>query len=322
MRGSFKVFAVFVFGILTGSILWKIFIDFVADKPVPNAVFSSSIIDLKEKILINNKNKNKIVIVGGSNAAFGVDSKAIENEFGIKSINFGCMAGIGPEILLSKIQNHISKGDIVLFCWEYGLYRFDRTETNFTYLNLVFGPYTKLRSKYSLIDNIKLSLTYPTSNIRTSIAIEFNPYVKADAFRCGWAFDDLGNVRSNNGKRVTNEELYSNPSTALMTELTIAEDAKEILTRHVNLLRNKDVTILATWPNIFHNPMYETNHILNENLLIITRFWNSLDVPMVGHAKDAMMNAEYIYDTYDHLNAKGVKLRTEKLIHNLKPLIF
>ena len=137
MLEQFKLIMAFMFGLVLASLLWKISLDFVSDKPVPDAIFSSSIIDKKEEVLIENKTSKKIVIIGGSNVAFGIDSIKIENEFGIKAINFGCMAGIGPEILLSKINQHITSGDIVLFCWEYGLYRFKRTSTNFTYLNLL-----------------------------------------------------------------------------------------------------------------------------------------------------------------------------------------
>ena len=164
MLGQFKLIMTFMFGSVLASLLWKISLDFVSDKPVPDAVFSSSIIDKKEEVLIENKTSKKIVIIGGSNVAFGIDSIKIEKEFGIKAINFGCMAGIGPEILLSKIDQHLKSGDVVLFCWEYGLYRFKRTSPNFTYLNLIFGPQSDFLLNYNLIDRIRLSLTYPTSH--------------------------------------------------------------------------------------------------------------------------------------------------------------
>ena len=34
--------------------------------------------------------------------------------------------------------------------------------------------------------------------------------------------------------------------------------------------------------------------------------------------KDSMLTAEFFHDTFYHLNSKGVKIRTEKLIDNLK----
>lgn len=318
MQRQIQRLVLFVSGFIFASIFWNSCLDFVADKPVPDAVFSSSIIDLKEKILIKNKNTEKIVFVGGSNVAFGIDSIEIKKAFGIKTINFGCMAGIGPEILLSKIKNYTSSGDIIIFCWEYGLYRFKRTESNFTYLNLIFGPNKALRSNYPLIDQIRLNLTYPTSHIRTSIAVAYNPFANPDIFRCSWNFDEYGNVRSIQEQIVKEKELINSPLSALMTELTITNDVNEMLTDFVHSCRNNNIKVLSTWPNTFNNPKYINNKVVKENFITIKNFWQDLDVPMIGMPQDSMLTAEFFHDTYYHLNSKGVKIRTEKLIDNLK----
>jgi hypothetical protein len=319
MLGQFKLISAFIFGLIIASVLWKISLDFVSDKPVPDAIFSSSIIDLKEEILIKNKNQKKIVVLGGSNVAFGIDSIAIEKELEMKAINFGCMAGIGPEILLSKIKQYITSGDIVFFCWEYGLYRFKRTESNFTYLNLIFGPCTTQRSSFPIIDQIKLSLTYPTSHVRSSIEVAYNSFVNPDIYKCPWFFDKYGNIRSNQEQIIEKQELINSPLSALMTELTITDEVKEILTDFVYSCRNKNIKVLSTWPNTFNNPKYIKNKIVEKNFITIKDFWLNLDVPMIGDPKDSMLSAEFFYDTYYHLNSKGVETRTKKLIKNLKP---
>ena len=306
-------------GLALASVIWKISLDFVSDKPVPDAIFSSSIIDKKEEVLIENQKEKKIVIVGGSNVAFGIDSIKVEEEFGIKAINFGCMAGIGPEILLSKIKQHISSGDIVLFCWEYGLYRFKRTESNFTYLNLIFGPCSEQRNNFPIFDQIKLSLNYPTSRIRTSVAVAYNPFANPNIFRCSWDFDAYGNVRSNQKQIVKKQELINSPLSALMTDLTITETVNEILTEFVYSCRNKNIKILSTWPNTFSNPQYFNNSNVEKNFSTINKFWQDLNVPMISTPSDSMFSAEFFHDTYYHLNAEGVRIRTEKLIENLKP---
>ena len=318
MLTQLKLISAFIFGLIIASVLWKICLDFVADKPVPDAVFSSSIIDLKEKILIKNKNTEKIVVVGGSNVAFGIDSIEIKKACGIKTINFGCIAGIGPEIILSKIKNYTSSGDIIIFCWEYGLYRFKRTESNFTYLNLIFGPNSELRSNYPIIDKIKLSLTYPTSHVRSSIEVAYNYFVNPNIYKCPWFFDEYGNIRSNQEQIIEKQELINSPLGALMTELTITNDVKEMLTDFVHSCRNNNIKVLSIWPNTFNNPKYINNKVVKENFITIKNFWQDLDVPMIGMPQDSMLTAEFFHDTYYHLNSKGVKIRTDKLIDNLK----
>ena len=318
MLGQFKLISAFIFGLIIASVLWKISLDFVSDKPVPDAIFSSSIIDKKEEVLIENKTSKKIVIIGGSNVAFGIDSIKIENEFGIKAINFGCMAGIGPEILLSKINQHITSGDIVLFCWEYGLYRFKRTSTNFTYLNLIFGPYSDFRLNYSLIDRTRLSLTYPTSHLRDSIVVAYNSFVNTDIYKCPWFFDEYGNVRSNQEQIIQKQELINSPLSPLMKELTITDVVAESLTNFVHSSGDKNIQILSTWPNTFKHPKYFNNGNVEKNFSTINRFWQDLNVPMISTPKDSMFSAEFFHDTGYHLNTEGVRIRTEKLIENLK----
>ena len=59
MLEQFKLIMAFMFGLVLASLLWKISLDFVSDKPVPDAIFSSSIIDKKEEVLIENKTSKK-----------------------------------------------------------------------------------------------------------------------------------------------------------------------------------------------------------------------------------------------------------------------
>ena len=44
-----------------------------------------------------------------------------------------------------------------------------------------------------------------------------------------------------------------------------------------------------------------------------------MDVPVVGDPRDAMFQEEFFHDTIYHLNSKGVALRTEELVEQLRP---
>ena len=46
-----------------------------------------------------------------------------------------------------------------------------------------------------------------------------------------------------------------------------------------------------------------------------------MGVKVVGDYKDSMLESEYFYDTLYHLNAEGVRLRTEELTSQLKPYL-
>lgn len=311
----------FFCGFAVAAASWMGALAFIRDKPVPNAIFSQSIIDCKIEAasLAEAWQGPKTFLVGGSSVAFGIDSQKIETALGSKVVNFGCMAGIGPEMILGSINPRLSSGDRVLFCWEYGLYRFKRRHEDITYLNLIFGPQNRLFLTYPLIDRLYLGMTLPIAHVRESFAHHINPYADREIYKCGWEFDSSGNVRSNLGTVTTVEELNERPLGSLLTKLTISTEVRGIISEFLSTCRNQGVEVLATWPNIYAHPDYIDKPTVTENIHLIRDFWVSFDVPVVGKAEDAMLGAEFFYDTMYHLNAKGVAIRTDRLIEDLRP---
>ena len=60
----------------------------------------------------------KIVIIGGSSAAFGLDSAVIEEHTGMPVVNFGLYASLGTKAMMDLARDHIGEGDIVILAPE------------------------------------------------------------------------------------------------------------------------------------------------------------------------------------------------------------
>src|SRR5690606_17377891 len=57
----------------------------------------------------------KLVLVGGSNLAFGVDSAELERELkGFRVVNMGMNAYLGLRFMLSEVMEDLEKGDVVV----------------------------------------------------------------------------------------------------------------------------------------------------------------------------------------------------------------
>jgi len=69
--------------------------------------------------------KQKIVIVAGSNALFGINSKALEEAFGLSVLNDAVNAGIDLPCTLFMAEKVIRKGDIILLPLEYPMYSYE-----------------------------------------------------------------------------------------------------------------------------------------------------------------------------------------------------
>lgn len=65
--------------------------------------------------LIKNAASPKIVLIGGSSAAFGVDTDLLEEQLpGYDVVNFGLYATLGTKLMLDLSEDYISEGDIVI----------------------------------------------------------------------------------------------------------------------------------------------------------------------------------------------------------------
>ena len=61
----------------------------------------------------------KIVLIGGSNIAFGMDSKTISEYYNMPVINMGLHAGIGLRFFLEAIKPYMKENDILIIIPEY-----------------------------------------------------------------------------------------------------------------------------------------------------------------------------------------------------------
>ncbi|MBO7609646.1 MAG: hypothetical protein J6S96_05550 [Muribaculaceae bacterium] len=62
----------------------------------------------------------RIIFMGGSNLAFGLDSHMIQDSLHCNVVNMGLHGGIGIRFLIDDCQQQIKPGDIVMLQFEYG----------------------------------------------------------------------------------------------------------------------------------------------------------------------------------------------------------
>lgn len=74
---------------------------------------------IKDKLLQASDRPNAIVLVGGSNTAFGYNSSKLERETGFPVINMGLHAGLGLKFIIDNVVPYVRRGDIVVISPEY-----------------------------------------------------------------------------------------------------------------------------------------------------------------------------------------------------------
>ena len=284
----------------------------------PGAIFSQSIIANKVKCVKGIK-KKKILFVGGSSVAYGIDAKLVEEKLDINSINFGCMVGLGPEILFENVRDFLKPGDTIVLCWEYETYRFHRRSKNLNYLALMMGPQKNVFDKIPFLDRLHLKLYFPVNLVKYSLySLISSTNDLNEIYKCGWTFDHLGNVISNIGTVTSEAELKNSPLIPLISEHEMHQDLTIITKKILDFADENKVKIYATWPNTYLNSLYNSDKIVGTNLQTYKSFWKKLGVEVLGEPEDAMFPMEYFYDSVYHLNRKGAEIRTLKLIDELR----
>ena len=64
----------------------------------------------------------RIIFVGGSGLAFGLDSELVAARYGCSPVNMGLSAGLGPRFMLQHAGSGVRRGDVVVICFEDSLY--------------------------------------------------------------------------------------------------------------------------------------------------------------------------------------------------------
>jgi hypothetical protein len=77
---------------------------------------------LQDKILrLEQCPSNRLLVVGGSNVAFGIHSERIQESTGIETVNLGLHAALGLDFTLECVRQHCRAGDVVVLTPEYEL---------------------------------------------------------------------------------------------------------------------------------------------------------------------------------------------------------
>ena len=88
-----------------------------AARPLDQGLFLGASIDKDANLLAPSK-KPRLLIIGGSNAAFGFNSELLDRELPYRPINLGLHAGLGVDYFLAQASSGLRSGDLVLLTME------------------------------------------------------------------------------------------------------------------------------------------------------------------------------------------------------------
>lgn len=267
---------------------------------------------------LNNAEGPKIVVVGGSNVAFGLDTALLEELLAEKGFDytvcsFGHYAAVGTSAMLDLSRNTLNEGDIVILAIEpssetmstyFGATAFWKCAENAPELLLavsrdkqaaLFGNYVSyLQERYGIF----------TSGILPQVE---GVYAK-DSFneRCDLIFDRAGNTMPLG---------YDTARPVDLAAVSISGDFAEQVNQYCLTAEKAGARVCMSFSPINRTALTDSSQ---EAVNAYFQLCNSTFIcPVISDPNSYILNSGWFYDSNFHLNSAGAVVRTRTLAEDV-----
>ncbi|MEM9928089.1 MAG: hypothetical protein AAF915_30965 [Cyanobacteria bacterium P01_D01_bin.50] len=326
---SKKYIITFIFTFLMCSLFFALLVFFQAGITTDKSTNARHWVYATKADIVDSTNQHKLLIVSGSNAAFGISCEMITNKTKVPCVNGGTTATLGIDYILYNARSWSKTGDTVLLPLEYMHYSHsgkpnqELIRYTFAYDLNYFkqaNPMNQIRMLYGLpfgylIDNyifkFKDKQYHKDQNVEKEI-INQN-YGKLNQYG-----DVINNTEANMTEKLFNKIKKLKPLKLKNKEF--GGSGTETIISFINWCKSNKIKVIATWPNTIWFEAYNGQE-QKDYFQKIKQLYTSLGVPLIGNAKDFMYDKSMFYDSAYHLHARGVRQRTQQLIDLLEPYL-
>ena len=276
--------------------------------------------------------KPKVVLVGGSNLAYGIDSALIEKATGRYTVNMGMNGYLGVRFMLEEIKPGLNANDLVVLSFEYdsfyktvdgaGKDLLMVTKTRLESLSaLTLGqaydvastiPYAAqkkvLRVMSDVIRGAKSAAVGPAHNDG-----QVTPDQIVASVETREGFNDFGDLESH----LEIDWPYGREDGLDLTALGIDPEVVDLLAAFSEAMKARGVNVVISYCPLlrrFYDAHRDTITDLHTRLQAA-----GMTIPLPPDA--FVYDAPLFFDTVYHLNAKGREIRSTKLASSLKPYL-
>jgi hypothetical protein len=262
----------------------------------------------------------KIVFIGGSSLAFGLDAKLLSETLDKPVINFGLYATLGTKVMMDYARDAIGEGDIIVIAPEMN------AQTWSLYFNAE-AMWQALDGNFSDINHL-FSDDYPAMlgafwKFSASKAKYFAQDIDIDGLGIYKAssFDEYGFIRNNRDKDYNTMAGGVDLSTTIdfSTDI-ISEEFIEYVNEFTAFAESKGAKVyLGSCPM---NESALSPDLTLEDVEGYVAYLNEVfDCEYLGDPNNAIYTPGYFFDSNFHLNSAGATLHTAQFAYALAPLV-
>lgn len=262
------------------------------------------------------EDEQKIIIIGGSSVAFGINSRMIEESLDIPAVNFGLYGPLGTAIMMDLTRGHIHEGDIVVLA----------PETDHQCMSMYFNGeamWTACDSDFTMLFKVQPHDWGEMLGSFWSFAqkkYQFYLYGKPspDGVYDHDSFNEYGDIEFIRIEPVMND--WFDPEVLIDLDPSIIDqDFIDYVNKYIAYCESQGATVYFSWP-----PMngLAVKQDLQGILEYATFVRENFHCDMISDITDYIMEAGYFYDTNYHVTDRGVIEHTATLIQDLANVLY
>ena len=287
-------------------------------RPVYKDTFVGELSDKYE--LLKSTEGEKIVVIGGSSVAFGINSEMMEEHLGMSTVNFGLYANLGTKIMLDLSRSSIGEGDIIILAPELSsqtLSLYFNAETALQAIDGSFGMLSEIDTADYLsfvgaLWGFASGKLYYTASGKTP--------ENSGAYRKEWfnengdnTYDRPYNVMSTVQKSIT-LDYRVDKTDGVKTEY---EKFIDYVNEYTAYCESRGASVYFSFAPM--NAAALSDYNTEENIYAFyDNLSKSLRCRVISNVNDYIMDEGYFFDSEFHLNNSGVTVRTVRLIDDIK----
>ena len=310
-----KIITAILAPVLVLAMLLPIVLPVCAAVMTPNVYKNSFVGVLDDKVkMLDCAPENKIVVIGGSSVAFGLDSELMEAELGRPVVNFGLYAAIGTLAMLELSRSAIKRGDTIIIA----------PEVDEQAYSMYFSSEMTLKA---IDEELSLALRFSGDLQARLLGGLWNHGLEKlkkandgipdpDGIYNASNFDERGDIVK--GLRENNVmPLYYDPNTVIdLSESIVSRDFVDYINDYVRYARLCGAEVYFSYAPMNRLAVKEGTE--PEDIYRFERYLDeALECDIISLAETYIMDEGYFFDTNYHLNDAGVTYRTHRLIEDL-----
>lgn len=300
----------FLKAILHFCLLFALFILLGLLLPSTPKAYQSLLLASKTKIdLLRQTPESRLILIGGSNLSFGIDSQMLKDSLALNPINTGIHASIGLQFMMQQNLDYIQEGDIIVLVPEYQQFYNDFAygAQGEEFVRSVFDVDSR-GLKYLNIRQWKNLIVQIPAYALTKFKLKEYRGFQVDEIYTKDAFNEFGDVTKH--WDLPNEEVAAFSKIPHKLDKQVLKDILKFQTA----VEEKQAILYISYPGI----QASSYNNLEQNIKEIDSSLKANQLNVISNPLKYRISDDQIFNSPYHLDKQATKQRSLQLIKDLR----